>query len=107
MRFASRFLRGLWEYTHASIAAAAEAPADAEAAADTAFIRERLGKWGDNGLERIGAGLEGLQKHKAGRNITPLLGRIKDYGKRNVGRRGQLGPGGFQALLGGPAPPRP
>jgi leucyl-tRNA synthetase len=99
MRFASRFLRGLWEYTHDSIAAAAEAPEDAEAAADTAFIRERLGKWCDNGLERITADLEELQMHKAVRNVTRLLERIKDYEKRIVQRRGQLGREDFEALL--------
>jgi len=99
LRFASRFLRGLWEYTHESIAAAAEAAEDAEAAADTAFIRERLGKWCDNGLERITADLEELQMHKAVRNVTRLLERIKDYEKRIVKRRGQLGDADFEALL--------
>jgi leucyl-tRNA synthetase len=90
LRFASRFLRGLWEYTHDSVAAAAEAPEDAEAAADTEFIRERLGKWCDNGVGRITADLEELQMHKAVRNITRLLERIKDYEKRIVERRGRL-----------------
>jgi leucyl-tRNA synthetase len=99
MRFAARFLRSLWVYTHDSIAAAAEAPADAEAAADTAFLRERLGKWCDNGLERIGADLEELQMHKAVRNVTRLLERIKDYEKRIVERRGQLGREDCEALL--------
>ena len=99
LRFASRFLRGLWDYTHESIAAAAEAPVDAEAAADTAFIRERLGKWCDNGVERITADLEELQMHKAVRNVTRLLERIKDYEKRVVKRRGQLGREDYEALL--------
>jgi leucyl-tRNA synthetase len=100
LRFASRFLRGLWDYTHECIAAAAEAPEDAEAAADTAFVRERLDKWCDNGLERITADLEELQMHKAVRNVTRLLERIKDYEKRIVKRRGQLGREDYEALLG-------
>ncbi len=99
LRFASRFLRGLWDYTHERIAAAAEAPEDVEAAADTAFIRERLGKWCDSGLERITADLEELQMHKAVRNVTRLLERIKDYEKRIVQRRGQLSSEDFEALL--------
>lgn len=99
LRFASRFLRGLWDYTHESIAAAAEAPEDAEAAADTAFIRERLGKWCDNGVERITADLEELQMHKAVRNVTRLLERIKDYEKRIVKRRGQLDREDYASLL--------
>lgn len=99
LRFASRFLRGLWDYTQGRVAAAANAPEDAEAAADTAFIRERLGKWCDNGIERIGADLDELQMHKAVRNVTRLLERIKDYEKRIVERRGQLSRADHEALL--------
>jgi leucyl-tRNA synthetase len=99
LRFASRFLRGLWDYTHDSIAAAAEASDDAEAAAETAFIRERLVKWCDNGLERIAADLEELQMHKAVRNVTRMLERIKDYEKRVAQRRGELGREDYEALL--------
>jgi len=99
LRFASRFLRGLWDYTQASIAAAADAPDDPEAAADTAFLRERLGKWCDNGLERIATDLEELQMHKAVRNVTRMLERIKDYEKRVAKRRGRLGREDFEALL--------
>jgi len=99
LRFAARFLRGLWDYTQQSIAAAADAPEDAEAAADTAFIRERLGKWCDSGLERIGADLEQLQMHKAVRNVTRLLERIKDYEKRVIKRQGRLGREDYEVLL--------
>jgi leucyl-tRNA synthetase len=99
LRFAARFLRGLWDYTQASIAAAAEAPEDAEAAADTAFIRERLGKWCDNGVARTAADLERLQMHKAVRNVTRLLERIKDYEQRVIERRGRLSREDFDTLL--------
>ncbi|HYP55390.1 MAG TPA: class I tRNA ligase family protein [Solirubrobacterales bacterium] len=99
IRFASRFLRNVWDYAHSRLAAAAEAPAAAEAAADTAFLRERLGKWTDNGIERITADLEDLQMHKAVRNVTRLFERIQDYEKRIVKRRGQLDREDFEALL--------
>jgi leucyl-tRNA synthetase len=99
LRFASRFLRGLWDYTHERIAAVEEAPEDAEAAEDTAFIRERLGKWCENGLGRIGADLEQLQMHKAVRNVTRLLERIQDYEKRIVKRRGALSRADYETLL--------
>jgi leucyl-tRNA synthetase len=99
LRFASRFLRGLWDYTHDRLAAAAEAAHDEEAAADTAFIRERLGKWCESGVGRIAADLEQLQMHKAVRNVTRLLERIQDYEKRIVKRRGELDRVDFEALL--------
>jgi leucyl-tRNA synthetase len=99
LRFASRFLRGLWDYTHDRLVAAAEAPEDAEAAADTAFIRERLGKWCDSGVGRITADLEQLQMHKGVRNATRLFERVQDYEKRIVKRRGQLSRADFETLL--------
>jgi leucyl-tRNA synthetase len=76
LRFAARFLERLWAYVHERVAAVAAAPDDPEAAADTAFIRERLGKWCDNGLGRITADFEELQMHKAVRNLTRLFERI-------------------------------
>jgi leucyl-tRNA synthetase len=99
LRFASRFLNNLWDYTHDRLVAAAAAPEDAEAAADTAFIRERLGKWCDNGLARITAELEELQMHKAVRDVTRLFERVQDYEKRVLERRGELGREDFDALL--------
>jgi leucyl-tRNA synthetase len=99
LRFCSRFLGGLWDYTHDRLAAAAGAPHDEEAAADTAFVRERLGKWCESGVERITADLEQLQMHKAVRNVTRLLERIQDYEKRIVKRRGELDRADFETLL--------
>jgi leucyl-tRNA synthetase len=99
LRFASRFLNGLWDYAHDRVVAAADAPDDPDAAADTAFIRERLGKWCDNGIGRIGADFEQLQMHKAVRNVTRLMERIQDYEKRIVKRRGSLSRADFDALL--------
>jgi len=90
MRFAARFLHNLWNYAQERFATVGEAPEDAEAAADTEFMRERLVKWCDNGLARITADLEELQMHKAVRNVTRLLERIQDFEKRVIKRRGGL-----------------
>ncbi|MDX6589122.1 MAG: leucyl-tRNA synthetase [Solirubrobacterales bacterium] len=90
LRFANRFLRNLWTHTHDRLAALDSVPHDEEAAADTEFMRDRLRKWCDNGLERITADLESLQMHKAVRDVTRLFERIQDFEKRVVKRRGQL-----------------
>jgi leucyl-tRNA synthetase len=90
LRFASRFLRSLWSYSHERFAALPEAPENEEAAADTEFMRDRLHKWCDNGLDRITSDLEGLQMHKAIRNLTRLFERIQDFEKRVLKRRGEL-----------------
>ena len=109
LRFAGRFLPNLWNYSHERFAAVEEAPVDAEAAADTEFLRERLRKWCDNGLARITADLEELQMHKAVRDVTRLFERIQDFEKRVIERRGALcrdrrrgpgrGPGAARAAL--------
>ncbi len=87
LRFAGRFLRNVWTYSQDRFAAVGDAAEDAEAAADTEFLRERLRKWCDNGLERITASLEELQMHTAVRDVTRLFERIQDFEKRVIARR--------------------
>lgn len=90
LRFANRFLRTLWTYSHDRFAALEGTAHDEEAAADTEFMRDRLRKWCENGLARISDDVAQLQMHKAVRNLTRLLERIQDFEKRVVKRRGQL-----------------
>jgi leucyl-tRNA synthetase len=90
LRFANRFLQSVWAYSHERFATVGDAPVDTEAAADTEFMRERLGKWCENGMTRIVADLETLQMHKAVRDLTRLFERIEDFEKRVVKRRGGL-----------------
>jgi leucyl-tRNA synthetase len=90
VRFASRFLRGLWNYTHDRLAALDGLGHDPEAAADTEHMRDRLRKWCESGLEKVTDDTEHLQMHKAIRNITRLFERIQDFEKRVVARRGRL-----------------
>ncbi len=90
LRFANRFLRSFWTYSHDRFAALDNARHDEEAAADTEFMRDRLRKWCDNGLEKITDDVADLQMHKAVRNLTRLFERIQDFEKRVVERRGQL-----------------
>jgi leucyl-tRNA synthetase len=99
LRFAARFLHNVWSYTHERLARLEGAPEDAEAAADTEFMRERLRKWCDNGLSRISEDLEQLQMHKAVRNVTRLFERVQDFEKRVVKRRGQLSRADAEAQL--------
>jgi leucyl-tRNA synthetase len=99
VRFAGRFLRSLWNYTHERAAALEELEHDAEAAADTEHMRDRLRKWCENGLSRITEDTEHLQMHKSIRDITRLFERIQDFEKRVVKRRGALGRADAEAQL--------
>ena len=99
VRFANRFLRNLWNYSHERLARLEALPRDEAAAADTEHMRDRLRKWCDNGLGRITADLAELQMHKAVRNVTRLFERIQDFEKRVVKRRGELGRADGEAQL--------
>ncbi|HSC20823.1 MAG TPA: class I tRNA ligase family protein, partial [Solirubrobacterales bacterium] len=99
VKFAGRFLRNLWNYTHERLAALEGLEHDPEAAADTEHIRDRLRKWCENGLERITADTRDLQMHKSIRNITRLFERIQDFEKRVLQRRGRLDRADAEAQL--------
>ncbi|HKH63830.1 MAG TPA: class I tRNA ligase family protein [Solirubrobacterales bacterium] len=99
VRFAARFLRGLWNYTHERAAGLEELSHDPEAAADTEHMRDRLRKWCENGLSRITEDTEQLQMHKSIRDITRLFERIQDFEKRVIQRRGALGRADAEAQL--------
>jgi len=99
VRFASRFLRSLWIYSHDRLATFDGLAHDPEAAADTEHMRDRLRKWCENGLARITEDVEQLQVHKAIRNITRLFERIQDFEKRVAQRRGQLDRADAEAQL--------
>ena len=90
LRFANRFLRNLWVYSHDRFAGLEDLTHDAEAAADTEHMRDRLRKWCENGLARIGEDTAELQMHKAVRNLTRLFERVQDFEKRVIQRRDQL-----------------
>ena len=99
VRFAARFLRNLWNYTHERIAGLEALEHDPEAAADTEHMRDRLRKWCENGLSRIAEDTAELQMHKSVRNITRLFERIQDFEKRVVKRRGGLDRADAEAQL--------
>jgi leucyl-tRNA synthetase len=98
IRFAGRFLNGLWDYALDRFGAVASAPVDEEAETDTGFMRDRLLKWCDNGIARITEDAAELQMHKAVRNVTRLFERIQDFEKRVVKRRGRLSRADAEAL---------
>ena len=99
LRFASRFLHGLWNYTQERIAASTPRPPTPRRPPIPSSSASACDKWCDNGLARITADLEDLQMHKAVRNVTRLFERIQDYEKRVVKRRGRLGREDSEALV--------
>jgi leucyl-tRNA synthetase len=96
-----RFLRQLWEYSHAHLAARENPEEPSEMGADkTEHLRKRLEQWCDTAVEKITEDLVDLQMHTAVRNVMRLFDRIKDYEKRVLAKRGSLCAEDREALLG-------
>jgi leucyl-tRNA synthetase len=100
IRYAHRLLNNIWDYSHERFASVSAASDDAEAAADTEFMRDRLGKWCDNAVERITKDMEELQMHSAVRNVARLFERIQDFEKRVIKRREALSRADAEAQVG-------
>ena len=110
-----RFLRQLWDYTHARIAASVRAsgetpdgagPSDTthsnppEMPADkTEHLRKRLAQWCEIAVEKITEDVSELEMHSAVRNVMRLFDRIRDYEKRVIAKRGSLCTEDREALL--------
>ena len=85
LRFANRFLRNLWTYSHDRFAALEDTQHDEEAAADTEHMRDRLRKWCENGLERITDDVERAADAQGDPQHHPPL--RADPGLREAGRQ--------------------
>jgi leucyl-tRNA synthetase len=86
-----RFLRQLWEYSHAQLAARENPEEPSEMGADkTEHLRKRLDQWCETAVEKITEDLVDLQMHTAVRNVMRLFDRVKDYEKRVLAKRGSL-----------------
>jgi leucyl-tRNA synthetase len=112
-----RFLRGLWDYTHAQLAAAGDGGgadgsldgASGDGAGEeqtptvgpdkTEHLRKRLDQWCEVAVEKITEDMVELQMHTAVRNVMRLFERIKDYEKRVLAKRGSLCAEDREALL--------
>jgi leucyl-tRNA synthetase len=104
-----RFLNQVWEY---SISRATQAASSGAGAADgssdrdeepmkdtTEHLRQRLGKWCETAVEKITDEMEELEMHSAVRNVMRLFDRIRDYEKRVIARRGDLGGADMEVLI--------
>jgi leucyl-tRNA synthetase len=86
-----RFLVSLWKYSHARFSSGEHSTLDTDTdAAGTEFLRARLKKWCDTGIEKITEDFEGLEMHSAVRNVMRLFERIKGFEKLVVQKRGEL-----------------
>ena len=96
-----RFLRQLWDYSHARFAfdpaqersGANGVPLDSEQPMGpdkTEHLRKRLEQWCETAVEKITEDARELEMHSAVRNVMRLFDRIRDYEKRVLAKRGSL-----------------
>ena len=108
-----RFLRQLWDYSHARFALD---PAGIEQGATngastggeqatamgpdkTEHLRKRLEQWCETAVEKITEDTRELEMHSAVRNVMRLFDRIRDYEKRVIAKRGWLCAEDHEALV--------
>ena len=108
-----RFLRQLWDYSHArftldpaelSQGSANGAATDGEQNAamgpdKTEHLRKRLEQWCETAVEKITEDARELEMHSAVRNVMRLFDRIRDYEKRVIAKRGSLCAEDYEALI--------
>jgi leucyl-tRNA synthetase len=108
-----RFLRQLWDYSHARFtldpaeldqSAANGVSTDGEQTAamgpdKTEHLRKRLEQWCETAVEKITEDACELEMHSAVRNVMRLFDRIRDYEKRVIAKRGRLCAEDHEALI--------
>jgi leucyl-tRNA synthetase len=97
LKHCASFLSGFWSYAEPRLQARRELTADAEIETSDKW-RSRLALWCDKGVERVTEHYERLEPHQATRNIMRFAERVRDFEKRVLGKRGELGPEDEDAL---------
>jgi leucyl-tRNA synthetase len=97
LKHCASFLSGLWSYAQPRLEARQGLPDDAEIETDDKW-RSRLALWCEKGVERVTEHFERLEPHQATRNLMRFADRVRDFEKRVVKQRGELGEADQDAL---------
>jgi leucyl-tRNA synthetase len=97
LQYCQRWLHNFWEYALPRLEGAGEiaAPNPEEGAAK---LRKRLDNWHGVAVRRITENMEGLETHRAARNVMTLVERVRDYERRVLRQQDSLTPSDQVAL---------
>ncbi|HMI93031.1 MAG TPA: class I tRNA ligase family protein [Polyangiales bacterium] len=97
LQYCHRWLHNFWQYALPRLEGAGEvgAPDPEEGAAK---LRKRLDNWHEVAVRRITENMEGLETHRAARNVMTLVERIRDYERRVLRAQDSLTPSDQRAL---------
>jgi leucyl-tRNA synthetase len=99
LQYCQRWLRNFWDWALPRLEGVGEVgePDEEEGAVK---LRRRLAGWHEVAVRRITENLEGLETHRAARNVMTLVERIRDFERRVLKAQDQLTPSDQAAMLG-------
>jgi leucyl-tRNA synthetase len=97
LQYCHRWLHNFWQYAQPRLEGVGEVgePDPEEGAVK---LRKRLENWHGVAVRRITENMEGLETHRAARNVMTLVERIRDFEKRVLKAQEELTPSDTAAL---------
>jgi leucyl-tRNA synthetase len=97
LQYCHKWLHNFWEYALPRLEGVGAVPApDAEEGA--VKLRRRLDNWHAVAVRRITENMEGLETHRAARNVMTLVERVRDFERRVLRQQDSLTPSDQHAL---------
>ncbi|MGB2709990.1 MAG: class I tRNA ligase family protein [Conexibacter sp.] len=97
LQYCHRWLHNFWQYALPRLEGVGEVP-EPDEAEGAAKLRKRLDNWHGVAVRRITENMEGLDTHRAARNVMTLVERIRDFERRVLKQQDALTPSDTAAL---------
>ncbi|MCW2953846.1 MAG: tRNA synthetase class [Conexibacter sp.] len=97
LQYCHKWLRGFWTYALPRIEGVGEVP-EPDEDEGAAKLRKRLDTWRSTAVGRITENMEGLETHRAARNVMTLVERIRDFERRVLRQQDTLTPSDSAAI---------
>jgi leucyl-tRNA synthetase len=97
LQYCHGWLSSFWSYTLPRLQARGGLP-EIDDGQGAVALRVRLSRWSGIAIERVTENLEGLQMHRAVRNVMTFLLRIEDFEQRVIDQYGDLTPADSKAI---------
>jgi leucyl-tRNA synthetase len=99
LQYCHKWLRGFWAYALPRIEGVGEVP-EPDEDEGAPKLRKRLDTWRSTAVGRITENMEGLETHRAARNVMTLVERIRDFERRVLRQQDTLTASDSAAIAG-------
>lgn len=89
LQYCQRWLRSFWEWALPRLEGAGDVP-EPDEEEGAVKLRKRLAGWHEVAVRRITENMEGLETHRAARNVMTLVERIRDFERRVLKQQDEL-----------------